>query len=657
MKIPSDNRWYQTNEGDILGPLHDTFRCSLDETGKIRQSKKPFALYSSDIDGDYGYTMAIVYFNDKYIAVTDDEAFSFDLANGTVTKIASTPTTTLATDAIVVYGRMYVTIADNLSYWNGSSWTNTIETLTTAVPHPMAIFDSLTTYKLAIGDANTVILVDSSGNKSATVLTLPSQYRVTTLAYRNGYLYVGTRNMNGGEARIFIWDGDTANANYDIPVGGSWVFSIAPYLTSVAAVIDTGEIILVTGNSYTRLAAFPVYFNPNALWQGDTGLTLNGKVFHRGMKAVGRSLYINIDGDVETGFIPEMRSGLWIYDPDTGLTHAASSPCIEYVSDTSLSVSNSVITTSAAHNLKTGDAVMFTGISGLTGVDDGVVYYVSVESTTTIKLAKSRKALKNSYYVTIGGTAAAGDILVYVPNTDHDTDRDPAPGAVGLVSPSETPIEMWSYPVIWGARADKPDGTAFYGLYGMTDSWTISRFSTQRIYGQNIIEAWQAVFTFLEGCNLTNEQIIVKAQTGQRFGYPTNILQGVWGSATTIHSVSTTLDEDEWRDIELGDEITIVDGTGRGYTAHVSAAPEHSSGTSVITIDESIGTLNDAVYFYVDSFKKLGTITSTRERNDIAETGLDTETSWVRLKFEMRGFGIAISMLDLISKVQKKSAK
>ena len=57
-------------------------------------------------------------------------------------------------------------------------------------------------------------------------MTLPAQYIVTTLAYRNGYLYVGTKNIYGDEAKVFIWDGATANADYEVPIGGSWVFSL-----------------------------------------------------------------------------------------------------------------------------------------------------------------------------------------------------------------------------------------------------------------------------------------------------------------------------------------------------------------------------------------------------------------------------------------------
>lgn len=658
MIIPSNSRWTQTNEGDKFGILNDTYQMNFHKPGKMKGNKKPFALYSSDSDADYSYTMSILYFVNKYWAITTDKIFSFDLAGGAVAKQATfTPTTTNASDALILKDsggtdQMVVTIADNFCRWNGSASTSyTLGTLTSGVPHPMTIFESQTTYKLAIGDNNKVNLYANDWTKGGTVLTLPTEFQVTTLTYRNGYLYVGTKNIYGGEAKVFIWNGATANADYEVPMGGSWVFSITPHGSLIVAIINTGQLMSIEGNQARQLAALPVFYNSDAIWSDRTGLTLNGKVFHRGMRSVNGKIYINIDGSTEIGFVPEMKSGIWCYDPSVGLYHMASNTSDQVIYDDSLSVTDSVITTSAAHNLKTGDAVQFISVSGLSGVDTGVKYFVSVESTTTIKLAKSRKALQNNKFVTITGTASI-DNLAYIPNTNWSSSDNATSGAIGVVSPLSLPIDMFSTPIIWGTRSDDEDGTAFYGLLGLTDSWNISRFKTQRIYSPNIEDTWNRFTTFFDGIHGDNEELVLKLTTGDKYGYPTNIFQGVWLNTNTINSVSTTYDEDEWNDIEVGNELVIVDGYGRGYSVNVTAI-ESSSNTFSVSVDEAIGTINKSLYFYATNAKKIRSVNNQKENLGYSSDSLETKSPWLQISGEMRGFQAEISHFNVNPKPNK----
>lgn len=650
MKIPTDNRWTQTNEGDVLGVLNETYRCSLDTPAVIQQSKKPFNIFSVDDDEDFKYLMSLVYFSNKYVAVTSGGVYTGDLdGNDFSISAVFEPNTTLSSDAILFKDssttQLIVTLDNNFARWNGSaSVSYTLGTLTSDVPHPLCIFESMTTYKLAIGNGNTVKTYDTSYNANSTVLTLPIEYQVTTLAYRNGYLYVGTKNLNGGEAKVYVWNGSTANADYEIPVGGSWVFSMTPYDQSVAVLPDTGELFLVSGNSRQKLAGLPVFYDPNSIWQDSSGLQLNGKCFHRGMRTVGDTIFMNIDGTVDRGI--NMESGLWIFDPNVGLYHAGNTSSDKLVLDAGLSVTDSVITTSSAHNLKDGDAVQFIATSGLSGIDTDVVYYASVQSSTTIKLAKSRNALINKRYVTITGTAGSSDKLCYIPNTDFGTGIGASSGAIGLVSPEDTTLKMWAFPVIWGARADKPDGTAYYSLNGMTDSWNISRFTTQRIYTNSKRTVWNELTTFIDGFALENEEIIVKYQTGNKTVKKTEVLRGVWLDENKINTNNTTLDEDEWGDLEVGDEITIVDGVGRGRTAHITQITA-SSTVHTVEIDEDLGTESSPVYFYAENFVKTKSHSSTRELADQISDTIDKKSSWIRFRFEIRGFNNKVYLLDL----------
>lgn len=655
MKIPSNNQWTQTNDGDIFGILHETQNLTFDKRGKLRLSRKAFNRYNSGDDANLGYILGITYYDSQYLVLTDDNAFQLDFGGANTTEITLASDVGLNSDIQVIYGLAYITTNDNVDTFDGSTVTNDVEALTASVPHPMTVFDSFTTYKLAIGNANTVKLLDSSNAPSSTVLTLPAQYQVTTLAYRNGYLYVGTKHLNGGEAKVFIWDGNTNNANFEVPTGASWVYSIIPYGETAVFVTNLGQLLKVSGNATVQLGAFPVYSHPDAVWDDGTNVSFIGKVMHRGMVAVGDTIYINVNGTVDSGFVPEMKSGLWVYDPQVGLYHRAFHSLDRSVVATPSNLASSVLTI-GTHGLKTGDTLQFRAVGSLTGVQLVTNYYVSVQSSTTVKLAISRKALQNGDYVTIGGSIGSASVS-YVPNTDWGagTSSSQFQGAITAINPEEPFWKGWESPVIWGARITDFDGTAFYCVMSFTDAWNIGRFTTQRIYSENVSQVWGKLRTHIDGLHLDNEKVVVKYKRGNEFGYPTSLYGGTWGSATTITSVSGSQDEDEWADLEVGDELTIVNGPGRGYTTHITEISVVGTDYT-ITVDESIGTSTKAVSFYADKFRKIQTFDNTRTIKDVIDADLGgVKSDWIQLKVELRGFEPEISTLDLSNSVDGSS--
>lgn len=651
MKIPSEHRWSQLNEGDIFGVLHSSHAVTFDDYGKITGSKKPFAIFSSADDSDFGYVLSIDYFDNSYVIFTDDEIFQGNLNSNAFTELTWPPAHGLNDDAVVCYGLYTITADTDIYTWNGGSnsgdWVDRNGSLTSGVPHPLCVFESQSIYKLAAGNGNTVKLFDSSYNVSGTVLTLPAEQRVQTMRYRNGYLYVGTRHLYGGEARVYIWNGSGAAAQYECPVGCEWVFALTDHGTSVMAVVSSGQIGIVSGAQFytTDLPAFPVYYRPDLRWQDDSGLLLNGKVFNRGVRTVGDRVYFNIDGTISNGFMPEMKSGLWVYDPRVGLHHRSAASPTKFVKDGSLSVTDSVITTSASHGLKTGDGVAFTNTSGLSGVDSGVIYYVSVESDTTIKLAKSRRSLRNSHYVTITGSAGVSDVLMYVPNTDNGDAFNNTSGAVASVVAADSVEELWQSAVIFGSRVKDTSGTSRYVLNSLCPGFNVSSFEFQRLYSGNIEDTWQDFISYIDGLNLTNESYCFKYRLHEKEETP--IMRGVWLNETTINSVLDTQDEDPWNDVEEGNEIVIVDGTGRGYSAHVSEI-SRSSNTYSLVLDEALGVTNGDVYFYVTNYRKYNAVSSREDDKTLGRGKVDEDSAWVQIKIEARGYEIAVAVNEFV---------
>lgn len=654
MKIPSDNNWTQTNSGDILGVLHDTQNISLDADGKLQVSKKAFnRLNNTDASASgLGYILSLKYYNGQYFALTVDDAFLFDLGDGgSYSPITLSTGVALNSDAEVCFGRVYMTTNNNLDYYDGSI-TASVEALNADVPHPLCVFESQESYKLAIGNGNTVKILNSSNDSSTTLLTLPATYEVTTMAYRSSYLYIGTRNKSGGDAKVYIWDGTANTFNYEVPVGAFKVYSIIPYGQTVAFLTSKGQLCEIQGTTAVQLSAFPVFYKQDAIWDDGTNVAYIGKVMHRGMVSVGNKIYINVNGDVDSGFMPEMKHGLWVFDPKRGLYHRSYHSLDRAVVETPSVLSSNTLTIST-HNLKTGDQIIFIAIGSLTGVKTATKYYVSVESSTTIKIALSRKALQNGNYVTIGG-AVGGSSVKYVPNTDWGAGYSQFQGAITAINPLEPISKGWESPVIWASRISDFTDTAFYAIYGFTDAWNIGRFTTQRILSAEITNTWTKLRGFIDGALLDNEKVIVKYKKGIRGSTPTEVFQGLWASATTITSVSSTQKEDEWSDIEVGDELTIVDGYGRGYTTHVTAISINGSDYT-ITVDESIGSSTKSVYFYADNFKKAGVFTNVRPVPDIFEDVINTKSPWVQLKIELRGFSPSVTMLDLGESTDKAS--
>lgn len=658
MKIPSNSLWTQSNDSDIFGVLGSTESITLDEKGKVRLSKRPVVLKSSADDGDFERTLAIVYFSSAYYAVTTDEIFSFALTGGTFSELANSPSLGLNSDAIVWNNVLYV--SDNTGFntlTTGLTWNLNIEpgALTGTVAHQFCIFDSQTTYKLAITDDDRVQLYNNSTTtpaKASTDLIIPNQYEITTIAYSNGYLYVGTKHKAGGEASIFIWDGNTANANYEITTGSDWVYSLVPYKGSVAAMLSNGQLVAVSGSSLIQLGALPVFYAPHAQWQDNTDDQFQ-KVFRRGMAVDRDKIYISVTGSVDRGHVPAMKSGIWVYDPKVGdLYHYASLTSDRIVSDSGITATGTTLTTSAAHGLKKGDAVQFNAKDTLTGFNTDFIYYVNPVTTTTLNIAVSRQALLDGNYITFGGTAG-GDSLQYCPNTDWGMQGDGngvlEGHAIGLVSKYGPPVRMWIAPIIFSGRTDTLAGTEQDSLYVLSDSFNIGRFVTQRIFSNSTEEAWQDLRVFLDGIRHDVEEIVVKYKIEEKASKPSLLFKGQWSGTSDISNTNAVDEESDYNDIKIGDEVTIVDGYGRGYTAHVTA----NTG-SVITLDESIGTDSQAVYFTVDNFKKAFTVNENREMPTYAHFTIDQTSAWIIIKVELRGFQTKVSQLYLSNRVSKQ---
>lgn len=647
MKIPSNRNWTQLNQGEDTGVLYDTHNISLDTRGQLKLARRPVAVASSQTTADFGHPVAVVYFDNNYFIVTEEDVFIGGLLGSLFTRETDfTPNVTQNSDAIVFNGRLVVTLNNNIADFDGDTNDRyTLGALTASVPHPMTIFDSNPTYKLAIGNGNQVKTYDTSYNANPTILTLPPQFTVTSLKYRNGFLYVGTKTTDGSEARIFIWNGSGTSAQYECPVGCEWVYSMVEYGPSVAAVVSSGQLIQVSGSQFIEIAAFPVYYQPHLRWQGTSS---RPKVVKNGMRTIGDTIYINIEGLLDEGFLESMRSGLWAFSPTNGLYHYANISTDQLVNDNTLTVSNDIITTSAAHNLKTGDAVELLTVSGLSGVSIDFVYYVTVVATNQIKLSHSRAALVKEEYVPITGTPTTSDILVYFPNTDAGW-RFSRSGAIAATTVNESTRPSLSSEILWCGRAENAAGTTVFALNAFHDSNTVGSFTTTRIYTDQIQDVWKDLYAFIDGLVTDNDKLTIKMQTKTpkyHLSY-----SGTWASSTVINTASA---HSATADIAVGDEIVFMTGVAQGRTANITAV-SRSSGTTSLTLSQALGTTGQAATFYTTNVREVGRYGVGHKKNEFLETAIigNNKSPWIKIKVVLEGTDMTVNMLELPNNVHK----
>lgn len=645
MKIPFQNKWTQTNNGYLLGTVNETHNMNFDRQGEVRLTRKALALMDSSTSG-FSNVLGIRYFNGAYNVITLGGIHRVSLSGTTPSTVASTPTLSENSDSLVFNSKLYVTTDTSLSSLNASStWANSLDTYTSGYPHPMAEFASMTTYKLAVGNKNQVETLDTSHNANATVLTIPSNYVITCLEYRSGYLYIGTKEIYGGEAMVFIWNGTGANAQYSVPTGAQWVYSMVPYKAAVAFVTNEGELLYINGTSTEQLAAFPVFYAQGARWeQGDN---LLGKVYPRGMATIGSNIYINVSGEVVVGSVPQMKSGVWCFDPSVGLYHYASSSTDLWVKDSSLTVSSSVITTTAAHNIKLGDTVVFTSVSGLSGVTNNKLYYAIPVAASTLKIAGCLEDANNGDYIVLSGTPTT-DTLHYAANIDNGNTYDASSGAIVATNYLDDALEIFGSDLMWGTATVNNSDTTTKALCVLSPKFNEGSFVTQRILTENITQTWKKVFTFLTGLVNSNETAIVKYLAKER-----QIRQDVEIVWNSDHSFVTT-DPFVRYQIEVGDEVFFIAGNGQGRYAHVTAVDD-ATATVEVTIDDTFGTDTSTGHVRFSGFKKLATVTGDRAIEDYVHGTVDVKSTWVQIKVELRGFEPAVTMIELTNSVDKSA--
>jgi hypothetical protein len=598
-----------------------------------------------------------------YLAVLHNKLKSFNLISNTITDLTGTGHSgSFYFDGVTWQGRWYVSQASDFAYYDGSNWTTGLGTLGGSNKfHPMCVHEGLD--QLAIGEDNKVFLFNSS-HSPVTTITLSVNFQVRWIRYNNDYLYIGTKNIYGGEAEIFVADGQPStidpavslfNSSSVIP-GCQWAFSGVIYAGVLVVMASNGQLLYQNGSGWSELAHLPVYNNPSYVWY-DSGY-LGGKVAQRGMAVKGERIFINIDGYVniaDGNQLSNQPSGLWIYEKEVGLYHHAGLATDSFLganASTGVDLTTNVITTSSPIPTITGTKVVLT-VTNCTGLIVGRYYYLIYLSPTTYKLA-------SSYNNAIAGTAISlgTGTSVTLSGSENQSFGQSfysgyQPGAIILIN--DLNVSLGGYysssasQLLFGAGIVPAytSSTSYYTLQSLTMGENRGTFITTKIFSAGIKETWQAIVTKYNKLFQGNDKIIVKYKILEKENYPLyGDLALTWVNAT---SFTSTFD---FSQISVGDEIEFTSGRGAGCSAHIVSAT-NNAGTWTVVIDEAIlgVTAGDSSYtFMIDNWKKRDVIIPPVVDNftRIPDEG---SAKWIQLKFEIRGVSEPyIEEIDLINK-------
>lgn len=695
IRIPqSQTKYSQTNTGDLTGNIHITKNISFDEEGKIKLEQRLRNIFDSDtytdlVDATYNPIRKFVrggVGNRTWVIGTD--ALYYLISRTTspyelyLTKDAAAGSP-VSPYNIFFDGCMFTTSAgtyfcvvngSGLYYWNGVAWANT-SVSPLGFPELITVFENKRS--LAIASSNKIVLVGESFSvPSVASLTLPPDNNITSMAWNNSKLFIGTQQITSGEAFVFEWDGSSAEAGSGYKVGSQKVQNLIKYKDGVVAVTGNGCLKYVAGG-IQHLDQFPIY-REDKVWTVEVNSSiqyfnvLSSDVLDDKIYFTVDSRYIVENDDLTSDtWENNFPSGIWCYDPKVGLHHkysvdGANATRTGAITTANVDTSTNVITIPSSICPVTGTPVFYDDGSRGTGtritpLEFNTRYFVIKVSGTTLKLATSYSNAIAGTAIDLTATGNNAQTLIFCPNNAFGATYSSIPRGLSLIRNSLSwygQADSFSSKLFVGTNVVKNDGTAYVAIATVqAKQENRGYFITPRIQSQNIKDIWQKVFLKFNPLVNEDDKIVIKYRTTK----PNRKLRKVYLNSITgtwVNSTSFTTTEPRFSEVQVGDELEIVKGAGAGYLAHITEI-SLNTGTYTVTIDETVQNIvaNDTFNYVVDNWSKLREITSSTVdgQDGLSEIQLDKKSAWIQFKVELRGIDISVEELQLINQTFKPS--
>ena len=345
-QIPTKNTklFQQVNKGDVLGNLVATFGMDFDAVeGRARVSRRLRINADDTDDAQLGLPTAFARHGggsgqgsatNRWWALCDTRLFYTAGTNPSAafTEAVSddggttSPPTTLtkeSSDLVVFNEKLYVSDTTDINEYNNTVWDNAWwlttlgkSALTSGILHPLAV--TVKTNKLLIGDGNLIHTVDKNEKVSTSRVILPAEFRIRWIETFKEGTWIGTKHLEGGEAKVFFWDESAENYN-----GGYGVKSLISFAGIIKdgicyTVNQAGQLLGFDGSGFKEVAVFPIY-QRDATWSDNS-------VRRHGMAIIDEKIHILVNSQesnaVNVADLSEtFPTGIWEFDKNRGITH------------------------------------------------------------------------------------------------------------------------------------------------------------------------------------------------------------------------------------------------------------------------------------------------------------------------------------------------
>lgn len=697
INAPQNRQWKVGQGSDIFGTIVDTTNITFDTPGYARVSNRMVAISGGSPVTSIILGTNINYFFSQGSTYSNTNIFDNIGVNGT----SNIPSGTYA--AAYFNNRLYAldgytgsSAAYNLRYSTGvGTWADLSLSLGTNAgtdPADMVLFVNLN--KLAIGANNKVYLITTSDTVDGTnQLTLPDNLYVTSLAYNNNNLYIGTYEKNYGQAYMFVWDGSGTSAQYGFPTPATSIYSIKIYRSSVILFVSTGQLLTFTGNGFTQLAALPVYYN-NDVTYGAIGNASIVNAKSNSMLVDGDLIYINLWAKSVGGrqrFPDGMKSGIWCYDPSVGFYHrhslggatrvSSSSSGSDIMNEVRSNFTDDTLTldSSTYSNILTGTPFHYytTSTTLIGNMHHGEVYYAIKVGSNKIKVALTLEDASAGTFIDIyrpkNYVTTGTHYIVLYPLYNISELEAQASYALGLSTGINATDREYISSRLFASGSTQYDGavTSFTPAVFMEvpevdniSQLTFAKFLTQNIE-DDFISVTVKYSQLKEGETITVKAKLedsvypIRSRRGDDYGnpYANELPNGTWGGSSASNRSFITYDKSVIDGIEVGDEIFITGGAGAGQAANISSInyvasdiitnTDSTPESVTCTVDRDIYKVTGALQFTfsVDNFRIIGTIT---EHEAQSKTFRIAKTSkFAQIKLELRGSKIAVEDITI----------
>lgn len=640
----------QPNVNDLLGEIYSSKNIDLSTKGYIRLAHRTVAPMTEDNDADFD-TVDAMFIADNGLNLISKEVFrSSDIGFSTISDIGSdtnSPSPSVEEGGVFFNATEVISDGTAIKYRSAAStWTSIAQTVTSGQPTTLENFEYHNA--LLIGNSNKVYLIDTSWVLNVT-LTLPAQYQVTAIAVNNSIAAIATRHISGGEAKMFLWDGNSSAHNGIYGVDTHEIFSVRKYLSSFALITSNGQLLQFNGGGFTELGVLPV-FGMKVNW-ADTAND-HDRVSCTAMVVDEKDIYIRLDSQIEEEHIkfkPNFQGGVWKYNPDSGLNCMYGPSFTTITSDTiattDVNTTTNVITVTAAP--VTGTPILYEDGAGtiLAGLQENKVYYCIYVSATTLKLAETYADALAGTAIDLTGTGNNAQSLKIFNICDYGYSWAGKRGSMAILNKEFRANSFHAERIVFSANIISKTSTTEKTVFNIVNPLlpNIGYFITPKLMSGGIEDLYNTLSIKYKTLG-PDDVIKIKYRITDRYSFPvtsfTNnqAITGVWVDTNTF---TTTVD---MSNAAVGDEIEILAGSGAGWSSHIESISENA-GTYTINLTDSFiwAVASDIMYFSCDNWSIFETITSATQTGDgYYEKALDKNSKFAQFKVELNGVDITI---------------